>query len=182
MATESLDTHLLDPMGGNTLAIVLFIHKFSRVPKVKRRIIHNTNLKTLLASKDEYNLWMVRPTPIHASIYEVTSTRFKSIVRVIKRLRNEMDEAGIIATSPIPSYLIECVVYNAPNNRFGHYQYKDDVRSVITYLYNQTLNDEDCREWREVNYLKYLFGAHQAWTRQQVNDFVLAAWRYAGFE
>jgi hypothetical protein len=114
---------------------------------------------------------------------KTTSMRFKSIVRVMKRLRNEMGEkAKIASANPIPSYLVECLGYNVPNNTFGHYQYKDDVRSVITHLYNQTLNDEGCREWGEVNDLKYLFGAHQAWTRQQVNDFLLAAWRYIGFE
>lgn len=111
-----------------------------------------------------------------------TGTRFKSIVRVIKRLRNEMDENGMAAARPISSYLIECAVYNVPNNTFGHYLYKDDVRDAIIHLYNQTLSDEGCRGWIEVNDLKYLFGPHQSWTRQQVNEFVLAAWRYVGFE
>jgi hypothetical protein len=112
-----------------------------------------------------------------------TSTRFKSIVRVMKRLRNEMDEeAGISAAKPIPSYLIECLVWNTPNSMFGHYRYKDDVRSVIIHLYNETLDDESCREWGDVSELKYLFRGGQPWTRQQANDFLLAAWRYVGFE
>ncbi len=45
---------------------------------------------------------------------DATGTRFKKLVRVLKRLRDEMIAAGSAAAKPIPSYLIECLVWNAP--------------------------------------------------------------------
>ena len=49
-----------------------------------------------------------------------TSGRFKFMTRVIKRLRNEMEEKNILEAKPVPSYLIECLLWNTPNNCFGN--------------------------------------------------------------
>lgn len=111
-----------------------------------------------------------------------TGNRFKYITRVLKRLRNEMVDKGISAAKPIPSYLIECLVWNVPNEGFGHDTYADDVRYVLAHTFNKTIADEGCSEWGEVNELKYLFRDAQPWTRQQAHDFLSAAWDYIGFE
>lgn len=113
---------------------------------------------------------------------DATGNRFKYITRVLKRLRNEMADKGITAAKPIPSYLIECLVWNVPNEGFGHDTYTADVRYVLAHTFNETINDEKCSEWREVNELKYLFRIGQPWTRQQAHDFLSAAWDYIGFE
>lgn len=111
-----------------------------------------------------------------------TGNRFKYITRVLKRLRNEMEEAGIAAAKPVPSYLIECLVWNAPNAGFGHDQYTADVRHVLAHTFNETITDEGCSEWGEVNELKYLFRPSKPWTRTQAHAFLSAAWDYVGFE
>jgi hypothetical protein len=111
-----------------------------------------------------------------------TRNRFKYITRTIKRLRYRMIDAGIDAAKPIPSYFIECLVWNAPNNCFGHDAYVDDVRAVLAYLFNNIRSDEPCREWVEVNELKYLFDWAQPWSRQQGFSFVSAAWNFVSFE
>jgi len=113
---------------------------------------------------------------------EATGNRFKYITRVLKRLRNEMADKGLSAAKPIPSYLIECLAWNVPNEGFGHDTYADDVRYVLAHTFNETIADEKCREWGEVNELKYLFRISQPWTRQQAHDFLSAAWDYIGFE
>ena len=113
---------------------------------------------------------------------DATGNRFKYITRVLKRLRNEMADKGITAAKPIPSYLIECLVWNVPNEGFGHDSYTTDVRYVLAHTFNETINDEKCSEWGEVNELKYLFRISQPWTKQQANDFLSAAWDYIGFE
>ena len=41
-----------------------------------------------------------------------TSQRFKPLVRIVKRLRNEMEENSYSVAKPIPSYLIECLAWN----------------------------------------------------------------------
>lgn len=112
----------------------------------------------------------------------LTGERFKALVRIMKRLRNEMNEAGIGAAKPIPSFLNECLVWNVPNEGFGHDTLKEDVRYVIAHLWNNTRTVESCGEWREINELKYLFRSGQPWTREQTNTFLQAAWAYIGFE
>jgi len=110
-----------------------------------------------------------------------TAQRFKKMVRVLKRLRNEMADNGVAAAKPIPSYLIECLVWNVPDSKFGHDAYTDDVRAILVSLFGSTKEDAGCSEWGEVNELKYLFRTSQPWTREQANAFVFAAWNYVGF-
>ena len=105
-----------------------------------------------------------------------TGTRFKKLVRVLKRLRYEMLAAKIAAATPIPSYLIECLVWNTPNAAFAAADYAGNLRAILAHLYQSTSTDDGCSEWGEVNELKYLFRPAQPWTRAQVNGFILAAW------
>lgn len=110
-----------------------------------------------------------------------TARRFKANVRILKHLRSEMAERGLTEAEPIPSFLSECLVWNAPNDCFGHDTLTADMRYVLAHLWNNTRADEQCNEWGEINEKKYLFSG-QKWTRQQVNTFLQAAWDYVGFE
>lgn len=110
-----------------------------------------------------------------------TGRRYKGIVRILKRLRNEMQEKEIQAASNIASFLLESLAWNVPNDWFGHDTLNDDVRYVLAHCINSTLDDQKCVAWKEVNELKYLFGGSQPWTRKQAHDFVLAAWIHIGF-
>ena len=111
-----------------------------------------------------------------------TGRRFKAVVRILKQLRMDMAEAGLAVASKIPSYLLECLVWNVPNEGFGHDTLTEDVRYCIAWLWNNTRTDEQCKEWGEINELKYLFHPVQPWTRDQVNEFLDRAWKYVGFE
>lgn len=113
---------------------------------------------------------------------QATGNRFKLIVRAVKNLQCEMAEKNIEAAKPIPSFLIECLCYRASNSCFEGDSYKQNVRDVIVEIFNATKADATCNEWCEVNDIKYLFRTTQPWTRQQVNDFMLAAWRYCEFQ
>lgn len=107
-----------------------------------------------------------------------TGRRYKSIVRVLKALSVDMTK-NIVRDADIPGFLIECLVWNVPNDLFQHSTYTEDVKSCITFLYNTTKSQESCNDWREVSELKYLFRASQKWTREEANAFTLAVWRYA---
>ena len=112
---------------------------------------------------------------------DATGRRFKAVVRILKRLRNEMAENGHKVAGPIPSYLLECLVWNVPDEAFAHEKYRDNVRDALAHLWNETRTDETCKEWGEINEFKYLF-VGQPWNRAQVNSFLDAAWNYIGFE
>jgi hypothetical protein len=111
-----------------------------------------------------------------------TGGRFKDVVRILKRLRYKMNDEKIVAAAPIPSFLIECLVWNAPNYAFGHDTYTADVRETLVHLFNGTLDAERCKEWGEENELKYLFRGTHTWTLEQAHAFLSAAWDYLGYK
>jgi len=111
-----------------------------------------------------------------------TGERYKKMVRIMKKMRNKMQEDDIAAAMDVPSFLIESLVWNVPDNGFNHDDYYDDVRYVIAYCFNKTLKDEECKEMCEVNDIKYLFHSSQPWTREQAHNFFSAAWDYVGFD
>lgn len=111
-----------------------------------------------------------------------TGRRYKFVVRILKLLCNEMVDQNISQAKNIMGFLIECLVWNVPNDTFGHSTLTSDVRESLVYLFNNTIRDEDCSEWGEVSELKYLFRSTQKWTRQQAHNFIDAAWDYIGFE
>ena len=111
-----------------------------------------------------------------------TSNRFKFIIRVLKRLRNEMQQNKIAPANNVASFLIESLLWNVPNEGFSADEYTANVRYALAYTCNETRTDDQCKEWGEVNELKYLFRSVQPWTRQQANQFLNAAWNYIGFE
>lgn len=50
---------------------------------------------------------------------ERTRMRFKRMVRVLKNLRLEMAEMGVRAATDVASFLLECLAWNVPDERFG---------------------------------------------------------------
>ncbi|WP_272992095.1 nucleotidyltransferase domain-containing protein [Porticoccus hydrocarbonoclasticus] len=109
-----------------------------------------------------------------------TGRRYKGTVRVLKKLRNTMDEKGISAAKPVSGFLIECLVWNTPNNKFVGDYWEDDVRSCITHLWSNTKKFEDCNEWGEVSEFKYLFRGSPDTKRQQAHAFIDSAWDFIG--
>ena len=111
-----------------------------------------------------------------------TGWRYKRAIRILKRIRDRMKGDGDETNGNLPSFLIECLVWNANLDAFQKDSYHAMMRHIIANLRNRTRNDKDCNEWGEVNELKYLFRTSQPWTRQQANDYLQAVWNYIGYE
>jgi hypothetical protein len=111
-----------------------------------------------------------------------TSRRYKRVIRILKNLSTEMANKGIKSAKDAPSFLIECLVFNASNSCFNHSSFKPMVREVLATLFNDTINNEKCSEWVEVNELKYLFRTSQPWTRQSAHQCLSDAWDYIGYK
>ena len=110
-----------------------------------------------------------------------TGGRFKDVVRILKRLNYVLEDENISA-APLPSFLIESLVWNVPDEGFGHAAYKDDVRWALAHLFNNTIDAASCKQWCEVNNCKYLFHSSQPWTVDRAHAFLSAAWDYLRFE
>ena len=109
-----------------------------------------------------------------------TARAFKGVVRILKKLRNEMEEAGIGAAKKVPGFLLECLAWNVPNDYFGYPTWDERVQNVLRYLWSKTLDDNTCNAWTEVNGIKALFHPGQKWTRAQAHAFIDEAWSYIG--
>jgi hypothetical protein len=109
-----------------------------------------------------------------------TGRRYKRVVRILKRLENDMVEKSIIAE--VPSFLTECLVYNVPNEGFQNNEYQANVRYVLAHLFNETSEGGDAEKWVEVNGLKWLFHPTQPWNKTQARNLLSEAWSYVGFE
>lgn len=125
--------------------------------------------------------WPVQQHSNGVTKNQATRERFKAMVRALKNLRAEMDDQGKAAAGPMSSFLIESLVWNVPNGRFGHDAYYDDMKEILRFLYLNTKTRESCWEWTEESALKWLFKGAD-WTPEQVNAFVLAAWHQVGFK
>ena len=109
-----------------------------------------------------------------------TKQRFKRCVRILKRLRNEMVEAGVRAAEPIPSYLIECLAYRVDD---AFYTDDSDDHFNRSYWIIRSLQELAADPgWlagaTEINDVKGLFGSWQGWTTAQVVAFLAAARAY----
>lgn len=113
---------------------------------------------------------------------DATSRRYKRVVRILKRLENEMVEGGVIEA--VPSFLIESSVWNVPNSKFDASTWKGRVRAALAHIFNETLNDGcvTSDDWLEANAIKFLFWSGQNWTYQDAHEFASKAWDYIGFE
>lgn len=109
-----------------------------------------------------------------------THRSYKGVVRILKKLRNEMDEVFISAAKPIPGFLIECMVWNAPNECFKGNTWDAKLQAVLGHLFSTTQYDTSCKDWKEVNGIKFLFHSTQPWKRQDAYAFIVAAWSYIG--
>lgn len=111
-----------------------------------------------------------------------TNHNFKKVVRILKRVGNAM--AVDRFHGEVPSFFVECLVYNCPDEIFSRSNWTDRIREMLVYIWNSTQGDNepagDAR-WLEVNRCKYLFYDGQPWNRRDARDFSKAAWNYLRF-
>ena len=110
-----------------------------------------------------------------------TGSRFKFMVRALKRLKFYMAGQGKPSLESFPSYLIECLVYRAADPSFAGDSYYENMKSVLANAIVGTVEAKNSSDWREVNEKKLLFSADQPWTVTQAHDFCIAAWLTVGF-
>jgi hypothetical protein len=66
--------------------------------------------------------------------HQATDNKFKPLARIFKNMRSRLIEDGLIAKGSAPSYYVEGLLYNVPNDQFvGDYQ--DIFLNVLNWLY-----------------------------------------------
>lgn len=110
----------------------------------------------------------------------LTGRRYKRMVRALKKLQTILVDKEILEKE-LPSYLVECVVYNVPNTDFNRATYLADMRNVLAFVFNETRSGGSSSDWVEVHTLNRLFGGSR-WSHHEVHDLADAAWDYISFD
>lgn len=107
-----------------------------------------------------------------------TNMRYKRLVRIMKRIKNNMQEEGKVDSTKITSFLIECLVWNVPNSTINSaITWENMVRDAIAYLWN-AIKEERHKEWGEVSEKLYLFHSSRKWTAKETQDFLYDMYNY----
>ncbi|TYK44566.1 nucleotidyltransferase [Actinomadura decatromicini] len=108
-----------------------------------------------------------------------TRRRYKYLVRILKRLENDLVAAGKM--DELPSYFMECLVYCVPDGHFNHQgetPLTDDLKAVLGYIWNRTDTGGEAQKWFEPNGIKQLFSTGQPWTMADARDLTAKAWSH----
>lgn len=98
-----------------------------------------------------------------------TNGWYKPTVRIFKNARNYLVESNVIGPDVAPSYFVECLVFNAPDDRFGR-TYQDTYWSVVNYLWTLKFSLFMCQ-----NGAIPLFGTeHTQWNSDAASVFLAA--------
>ncbi|MGY8639192.1 nucleotidyltransferase [Bradyrhizobium sp. 14AA] len=107
--------------------------------------------------------------------HQNTKSWFKPTVRIYKNMRNYMIERNKLAEGVAPSYFIEGMLHNVPNDRFGT-SFEDTFVSTYNYLNSADRSQFKCANgihalfgtsavtWRAENCVTYLEALKALWT------------------
>jgi len=111
-----------------------------------------------------------------------TQRRFKRTVRIFKKLKIDLKENNISISDNVLSFLIECLVWNVPNQKFNDtVTWISRIKESIVFLYNALKDNETSKDWGEVSELLYLFHNGRKWTRNDAIDFLEKVWNHVGY-
>lgn len=106
-----------------------------------------------------------------------TNYSYKKGVRLLKRIENIMAENKYF--NELPSFFMECLAYNCPNEVFLKSTWIERLKGMLFYIWDNLQGDEpNSNHWLEVNECFYLFHEEQEWSRENGRDFAKAAWNF----
>ncbi len=108
-----------------------------------------------------------------------TGQRYKNYVRALKNAEDTLAAAGTI--SDLPSYLMECLVFNVPNPTLQTGTLDAGFKETLRWLYLRLNGGSAYEDWVEPNYCKWLFKGAQKWTVDDAKTLVLKTWNYLGY-
>lgn len=110
-----------------------------------------------------------------------TMRRYKKVVRILKGLRNEMDDAGYPSAKKISSFQISCLAYNVMDVFYLSDDLYDVVQGVVSQIWFHALDSSRSGSWTEIDEIKPLFPADQPNKAREVSAFFWDVMQYVGF-
>jgi len=107
-----------------------------------------------------------------------TGRSFKSVIRILKNVRNKFVDNGSITLESMPSFFVECLIWNLPNSYFRGTTWREISSSVALKIWSDMRTAEIAKDYAEVSDLMWLFRGSTTRTYKQAEDFILNAWSY----
>lgn len=96
-----------------------------------------------------------------------TNGNYYPTVRTFKNIKSQLIDKNIIKKEEVPSYFIECLLYNVPASNFES-SYGNTIRNVLLYLNKQDITNFKCQ-----NGITSLFGdSPDQWTVNNARKFI----------
>lgn len=102
------------------------------------------------------------------------NNRFKPNIRVLKNMRNAMIDDGFIRNGLAPSYFVEGMVYNVPNDHFS-WTHQQTVENALTWLERCNVTELLCANER---YYLVRDGSDLCWNNQDFRTTLTAMRHY----
>lgn len=100
---------------------------------------------------------------------QATNKRYKRTIRMFKAARNHLVEKHSIKAGTAPSYFIECLLYNVPNDLFRP-RLAQSYKSIVRHLVTADLQKFKCQ-----NGVRELFGSSRdLWSVNEAQKFIQA--------
>jgi hypothetical protein len=108
--------------------------------------------------------------------HQDTQNYFKPMVRIFKNMRNKMIEEGLLADGIAPSYFIEGMLYNVPNEYYAG-TYQQTWSNCFNYIFGAERDKLVC-----ANNMHWLLrdNSPTSWPVANFNTFTTALQRYCG--
>lgn len=104
-----------------------------------------------------------------------TGGRYKDFVRALKNAENMLAAEGVI--SDLPSYFMECLVFNAPDGVLTAGGVDEAFRETLLNMFADLNDGTAYADWVEPNWKKWLFkGGHQKWSVDDGLQLVASTW------
>ena len=101
-----------------------------------------------------------------------TNSMYKHLVRVVKNIKHELVERGM-NPSISPSYFVECMIYNIPDNLFVHNNFQASLERILDYV--SSLSEYNSRQLVTGSEQQRLFGgALWQWQWRNASTFFQA--------
>ena len=143
-------------------------HKYPEPPRSKDNFVEGMAFWVRSEGR-----WVINYPKIHyengVKKNDKTNKRYKPTVRMFKNARTYLVDRGVIPPDLAPSYFLECLLYNVPNDKFGP-NLQSTFREVIVWLQKTDFGRFVCQ-----NEQLLLFGSSpEQWSEDSADRFLEA--------
>jgi hypothetical protein len=178
-ASGAVALNVVEQQGSRVTADVVPSFQYRRYTTSDRSEWHEGTAVFKRATENKIVNWPTQQLENGIEKNKATGFRYKNFVRALKHAENDL--VAKRALSVLPSYLMECLVWNVPNATLTSGDLDGGFRDSLLWLRANLTTNYFRENWLEPNRLKYLFGDNQKWTVEEARGLVQKTWTRLGY-